>query len=267
MDLRELGTQASTQKPGTRHPWETARARFFCGVIQHRAHSDRALHVLDVGAGDGFLGSALLRELAPGSRVTCFDPHYTAEHLDRFSAGATAGLSFCRDLPAERFDLVLLLDVLEHIEDDVALLASLITNSLAQEGAVLVSVPAHPLLFSQHDVALGHHRRYDASALATMLNQAGLSIVRSGGLFHSLILPRAITKLVERARGVRSMPVASAPLSHAATEVGNWQGGPMLTSALGAVLAFDNRVSSLTANLGLALPGLSVWALAKKAAA
>jgi 2-polyprenyl-3-methyl-5-hydroxy-6-metoxy-1,4-benzoquinol methylase len=267
MDLRELDGQASTIKSGARHPWETARAHFFCGVIQHHARSDRALHVLDVGAGDGFLGRALLRELAPGSRVTCFDPHYTAEHLAQFSADATPGLSFCRTLPAERFDFVLLLDVLEHVEDDAALLASLIANSLAHDGTVLVSVPAHPLLFSQHDVALGHHRRYDASALATLLNQAGLAIVRSGGLFHSLILPRAIAKLVERARGVRSMPVASAPLSHAATEVGNWQGGPMLTSALGALLALDNRASSLTANLGIALPGLSVWALAKKAAA
>lgn len=261
MDLRELSARTAA-----RHPWETARARFFCRVARAQAASGRALRVLDVGAGDGFFARALLRKLPTGSCVTCFDAHYTDEHLARFGADATPGLAFCRTLPKERFDLVLLLDVLEHIDDDRAFARALVADALAPDGLVLVSVPAHPVLYSRHDVVLGHQRRYVRATLEATLRSAGLAVVMGGGLFHSLLVPRALTKLAELARGQRASPHGAAPPDHAATEVGDFHAGPALSMALGAALALDNGVSWLAAHARLALPGLSVWALCKRAA-
>ena len=78
MDLRERPQQSFA-----RHPWETARAAFFCRVVRDANPAGTSLRVLDVGAGDGFVARALLPQLPPGSTVECYDAHYTDEMLRR----------------------------------------------------------------------------------------------------------------------------------------------------------------------------------------
>jgi 2-polyprenyl-3-methyl-5-hydroxy-6-metoxy-1,4-benzoquinol methylase len=77
----------------------------------------------------------------------------------------------------EAFDTVVLLDVLEHIEDDVALLKGLRAR-LAPGGHLILKVPAMPSLYSPMDAAIGHWRRYDKRALRETMTRAGLEIVR-----------------------------------------------------------------------------------------
>ncbi|MEK7501060.1 MAG: class I SAM-dependent methyltransferase [Patescibacteria group bacterium] len=73
------------------------------------------------------------------------------------------------------FDLIVLLDVLEHIEDDLQILSDL--NSLLKEqGRLLLTVPAHPWLWSSHDRVLGHFRRYTTSDIRNKLELAGFEI-------------------------------------------------------------------------------------------
>jgi 2-polyprenyl-3-methyl-5-hydroxy-6-metoxy-1,4-benzoquinol methylase len=75
------------------------------------------------------------------------------------------------------FDTVVLLDVLEHIEDDVALLARL-GSKLRPGGHLVLKVPAMRSLFSPMDQAIGHWRRYDKAGLSEVISGAGLEAVR-----------------------------------------------------------------------------------------
>jgi SAM-dependent methyltransferase len=80
------------------------------------------------------------------------------------------------DLPLagdQKFDLVCLFDVLEHVEDDAATLAILRAH-LAPGGAAIITVPAYKTLFGPHDVELHHKRRYEYAELAEKLRAAGL---------------------------------------------------------------------------------------------
>jgi len=77
----------------------------------------------------------------------------------------------------EAFDTVVLLDVLEHIEDDVALLAGLGAR-LGPGGHLILKVPAMPSLYSPMDEAIGHWRRYDKKGLIEVISRAGLEVVR-----------------------------------------------------------------------------------------
>lgn len=261
MDLREVPTE-----PSSRHPWEKARARFFSTVAAREVAHGQSLRVLDVGSGDGYLASTLLRALPAGSSIVCCDAHYSEAHLADFAARAAPGITFCRELRDERFDLVLLLDVLEHVADDRALLSRTARDCLQPQGRVLISVPALAALYTQHDVVLGHHRRYAAPDLARLIEGSGLTALAAGGLFYSLVLPRALTKGLELARGVRSTPHELPELEHAETGLSHWRAGAALTAAVDLALALDTGLSRLLSRTRPALPGLSLWALARRTA-
>lgn len=82
-----------------------------------------------------------------------------------------------RDLPDGIFDVVVMLDVLEHIADDLAMLRALAVR-LNASGRILLKVPALPALLNSQDIAVGHFRRYDRRALETVAVDAGLAIDR-----------------------------------------------------------------------------------------
>lgn len=258
MDLRERRSTVTT-----RHPWETVRARFFTRVLAQPGVAS-ALDVLDVGAGDGFVAGELLRALPPGSRVTCVDSEYTPEHLAMLSSGAQPGLSFSRTAPEREFDAIVLLDVLEHIEDDHGFLRDFISPRMKAGGSLLISVPAHQVLYTQHDVALGHQRRYSNRTLRATLDAAGFRTRVCGSLFGSLLLPRGIAKLLERARGVRSAPATMAPPNQVSTGVSVWPHGPIVTNAIRGALEIDARLCEVAARYSAPSAGLSVWALCER---
>ncbi len=249
MDLRERAGGAHT----ARHPWETARAAFFLRVLRETRMDFRA--VLDVGAGDGYLAARMRDELlAPGARQVLWDSEYSAADL---AALARAGLTATRERPVGPFDLLLLADVLEHADDAAALLAGALAVS-APGAHVLVSVPAWPALWSTHDVALRHRRRYRAREARALLEGAGLTVREHGGVFHSLMLPRAAAVVAERLAGRRAD-------GDAGPGVGAWRGG-RLTSALvsGALRAEQRLLARPLSRRGVDIAGLSWWALAHR---
>jgi SAM-dependent methyltransferase len=252
MDLVEVsGTQHR------RHPWEVARAAFFARVLVDAGLLAQPRAVLDVGSGDGYLARTLLARMAPGSQVACLDAHYTDDDLRRLADPPVAGLSFVREPPDRRFDLLLMLDVIEHVEDDRAFLGGLLAQTLAPGGLVLVSVPAWQGLYSAHDTALRHYRRYSPTACIALLADEGLVPIRSGGLFHSLLLPRLVSVACEAVlRRFGKEPAVPSNL-------GDWRGGRFVSTILERALALDNALTHALVKRGIGLPGLSVWALCR----
>src|SRR5258708_26951912 len=110
--------------------------------------------VLDVGAGTGFFSAALLRE-TPCTEATCVDPGYMVER-DQIVAGKH--LFFKKQVDRSDADLVLMLDVIEHVEDDVGIVAEYVAK-VRSGTRFVVTVPAFMWLCSGHDIFLVHHRR------------------------------------------------------------------------------------------------------------
>ncbi|MCA3268842.1 MAG: class I SAM-dependent methyltransferase [Alphaproteobacteria bacterium] len=101
--------------------------------------------------------------------------------------------SECRDA-----DVVLALDVLEHVVEDAASLSAM-AGLLKPGGALILTVPAHPWLWSAHDVANHHHRRYRRKDFAAMLSATGLSVTLLSyynfWLFPVVVLKRVLDKI------------------------------------------------------------------------
>ena len=92
-------------------------------------------------------------------------------------------------VPKGHYDLIAVLDVVEHIEDDVAALSAM-RERLAPGGKILIAVPAHQWMWSAHDVVNHHHRRYSKATLTQAIRAAGLR-PRKLGYFNSLLFPLA----------------------------------------------------------------------------
>jgi SAM-dependent methyltransferase len=240
VDLRERNEGEN------RHPWELARSNFFCSLAKDLALKHPA-RVLDVGAGDGWLAEELLPAIGPNSSVVCWDIHYSEDDLAE--AGATGAVHRVRELDGGTYDLVLMLDVLEHVEDDVALLESEILPRLNPGAFVIISVPVHPALFTYHDIVLAHVRRYRVREIRALLRRR-FDIVVEGSLFTTLLAPRSAQRALELV-GVKSRKAG----------VGGWSGGPAVTQALTRVLDADNRINRRLATSRLRPPGLSYWAV------
>ncbi|MEI7788390.1 MAG: class I SAM-dependent methyltransferase [Chlorobiaceae bacterium] len=115
-----------------------------------------------------------------------------------------------------QFDVVGIFDVLEHIEDDEAVLKQ-IEKSLVNGGGVLITVPQHQWLWSSVDEAACHVRRYSAKELAKKVKAAGFEIMRSTS-FVSLLLPMMVA-----ARFVsRNKPTADASAELSINKHLNW---------------------------------------------
>jgi SAM-dependent methyltransferase len=147
-----------------RHWWFTARRRIMGSLVRAVLPPAPDTLVVDVGCGTG----ANLASLAGDYRCLGID---TSAEAIRLARQRYPLLEFrCGQAPADlgslaaRASLFLLMDVLEHVPDDFAMLSELL--AAARPGAlVLLTVPAHWGLWSQHDVSFGHFRRYDRARL------------------------------------------------------------------------------------------------------
>jgi hypothetical protein len=149
MDLSE-----GSRRPLERHPWEEARFRFFLRVLRRSLDLDATEAILDVGAGDAWFAEQLvLRTTQP--RVVCWDAGYTSDVLDGDRLPRAERLQFVATRPADRFPLVLLLDVLEHIEHDREFLSEIVQGERRAGRRCSHQRPgvAVPLLFSRYSAA------------------------------------------------------------------------------------------------------------------
>jgi SAM-dependent methyltransferase len=117
------------------------------------------------------------------------------------SRGLTVHDGFLPDailLPEQHFDLVVASEVVEHVQDDRAAVATL-ARLLKPGGILLLTVPAHPWLWSAHDVMNHHFRRYRKHQLHTLLVGAGLTKRRLGYAMCVLFPALAMARLLKGA--------------------------------------------------------------------
>lgn len=149
--------------------------------------------ILDVGAGSGFFSKGLLH-LTEAQEALCVDTGYSSEKKEVVNGKSVQFRTGCGQTEA---DLVLMMDVLEHVDDDVGLLNEYVKK--VPEGThFLITVPAFSFLWSGHDVFLEHKRRYSLPEVEGVVNRAGLS-VESSSYYYGLIFPlAATTRLISR---------------------------------------------------------------------
>ena len=182
-----------------RHWWFRGRRKILQSVIGRlKLPPPPRARILEIGAGTG----GNLAMLARFGRVTAVEKDATARAI----AGAKA--AHCQDIRAgalpeepvgadEVFDLICLFDVLEHVEEDEETLAVL-RRHLAPGGYLLITVPAFRRLWSAHDVALHHKRRYEKAELSAKLRAAGY-VIRKLSYINMALFPVAVgVRLLDR---------------------------------------------------------------------
>ena len=183
-----------------RHWWFVARRRIVREMIARLIMPPSGARVLEAGCGTG----GNLEMLSEFGDVAAFEPDERARRLaiEKFPADIRAG-SLPDDIPfssRERFDLIVMLDVLEHLEKDVESLRRLL-QLLKPSGHLLLTVPALPWLWSAHDELHHHKRRYERHHLMATMRDAGAS-VRKMSYFNTLLLPPiAIMRLLSKLNG------------------------------------------------------------------
>jgi SAM-dependent methyltransferase len=225
MDLKEQSANPH------RHPWELSRADMMLRLLSGRP---RTTSYADIGSGDLYFARRLSEQT--DERVFAVDVNYAQPR-------AEGRVVICTDLaqvPPASIDCALLMDVLEHVDDDVGLLRG-VQRVLRPSSEVLITVPAHATLWSAHDDFLGHRRRYDRHQLLGVLHRAELA-VRECFYFYGLpFMARAVGVAVERLRPRRNyesgLSVWGYPAEHAVTR--------LLRSTLNCDFQLSRRLETL----------------------
>ena len=134
--------------------------------------------VVDIGSGAGFFCSMLQKT---GKHVLGIEPNDGMRELaSRINPEVRAVKGMAEDIETlvpTPVDAITMLDVLEHVEDDVAQVRR-VHAVLNERGEFVIVVPAHPSLYGKRDEAMGHYRRYSKRSLAHLLTQNGFTITK-----------------------------------------------------------------------------------------
>jgi SAM-dependent methyltransferase len=182
-----------------RHWWYRARRDVIAALIRRRVRPPANAHILEIGCGTGH-NLAMLGAFG----------HVDALELDEEMRGfaeqrlgrsvMSAPLPEMAGVPDRSYDLIGAFDVIEHIDDDHASVAS-IAAKLKPGGKFVMTVPAHQWMWSAHDVVNHHKRRYSKAGLRALIESSPLRL-EAIGYFNSLLFPAAVAeRLASKARG------------------------------------------------------------------
>lgn len=189
------------------HWWFCGRRKILSQLLAKEIGWHQGMNVLEVGVGPG----ENLRSLYPETvRICGLEPDAKLAEIARAKSGRVVHTGSIEHLPASlaqaHFDLITAFDVLEHIADDLAALRILLAR-LSVGGRLVLTVPAYQWLWSRHDVANEHHRRYAKNDLAAKLNRAGWRTLRMTYFNTLLFPPIAVARFLQRIPGLtQSLP-------------------------------------------------------------
>lgn len=183
------------------HWWNLARSRILAKEV--KAFAGPKSSVLEVGCGRGLVVKRL-REAGidcSGVELAGVRPIQAAEQHIRVGTDAV-------DLPEterQRYDTILLLDVIEHIPEPVHFLQNLAT-AFPNLSRVIVTVPARQELWSNYDEFYGHYRRYSPAMLEALSRELNWKLARKSYFFHLVYLPAWITMKLKKDRKIQFEP-------------------------------------------------------------
>jgi len=173
----------------SRHWWYVARRDILADYVARYADLPKGAKILEIGCGTGHN----LPMLGQFGDVDAIEIDAAAREIAARRLGKPVGAAPLPELSGvERgsYDMIAVLDVVEHIEDDVGGLRAM-AACLKPGGKILITVPAHQWMWSAHDVVNHHKRRYSKRTLTDALRAAGLRW-RKLGYFNSLLFPVAV---------------------------------------------------------------------------
>jgi len=236
VDLKEAGCGVDAR---THWYYRTKRRPLDRYVAETLATHDRGIDIVDVGAGSGVFSGGLIERFHHRlNRVVRVDLHY--EEVGEFPEPRLAGgvIEHRRALPdAIDHSIVLLMDVLEHVPDDRALLSSVV-KACRRDSHVFITVPAFDFLWSAKDVYLGHYRRYTLGSICSVAADCRVRITRAYYMF-GVFLPAAFAARRLRPQADGESDLQPAPAWPNALLVG--------AGACDAALSRWNRLGGITA--------------------
>ena len=198
MDLTEFDRIKDKNKYN-RHPWEISRRDVLFRLLKSSKIKFPVKRIVDIGGGDAFIINEIYKQNLAEDYVT-IDTAYSSEIISQLKVNygdnpiqyVQSLTDYLANFPTEENVLFLCMDVLEHLENENEIL-----NHLSQKNNYfLFAVPAFQSVFSNHDVLLGHYRRYSLVQLENVLSAQHFKIVNKGYYFTSLLLVRWIESII-----------------------------------------------------------------------
>ena len=205
MDLKEL---ESGVDPKVHWYYQSKSVPMFKYFEKIHKQLDRELTVIDFGAGSGFFAYELLEAYPDAVKeVLLVDIGYTEAEMKATEGQIVKKMHY---IPKGVNDcIVLMMDVLEHIEDDYAILEE-IRDAVGENAYYFITVPAFMSLWSGHDVYLEHYRRYTLGSLKKLLKAKNCHITSHYYIYFSLFpLVWLIRQIKNIGRDKNEMPESS----------------------------------------------------------
>ncbi len=206
--------------------------------------------ILDLGCGTG----TELATLNEFGLVTALDNNQTSLNLIK-QQGYEIILADIEkfSLPENSYDAVCCFDLLEHLTDDQKVLND-IFRSLKNNGYLLFTVPANKPIFSSHDLALAHRRRYNKKELNNKLTKADFTIITLG-YWNSILFPlEAAIRLIKKFLFLKLLKITNHKSDAKPTN-------PIINKILFSILNFEN----ILIDRGIKFPfGLTIYGIARK---
>ncbi len=210
MDLKEL---ESGVDPSTNWYYQSKKIPLFKYFKNLTQNQDKKLTVIDFGSGSGFFAYELHKAFPEYIEdVLLIDIGYTKAEME---ATKDAPVKKLRYIPNGINDsIVIMMDVLEHIEDDYAIIED-IKKRLGSNAFFFITVPAFMSVWSSHDVYLGHYRRYTIPMLRELLSKTKCKIDQQyyiyGSIFPLVWMVRRLKKNEQNMKAPESSDMKPLP--------------------------------------------------------
>jgi hypothetical protein len=254
MDLIEYSLNSVSEK---RHPWELARYYIIENQVNNlfNEYNFSNTVLIDIGCGDAFVINKLEQKFNFNTSIAV-DINFTKEIVN-FLKKSNNKILYLNSLDQLIIDekksyIIILNDVIEHVEDHLSFISDINEKIIkkVENLSFYITVPAHQKLFGQHDIDLGHYRRYKVFDLIQYNEILKLKIIDYGYFFTLLFYIRIIEKILQK--------------KNTNVGVSNWNKNNFITNILTSILIFDYKIGNFLNKIGIKIYGLSTYIIFKK---
>ena len=249
MDLNE-----TTEEVVNRHPWELSRTgcvlSVFSKYLEKLHKNQEGKRYINVGAGDLYFDKVLLGKYEK-DEVHAVDLGYKELGAE---GSNIRKYHYLEEIEDGKFDYAIMMDSLEYMKDDVAYVTK-VSSRLRKGGYFFFTLPAFPMLFSEHDVHVKNLRRYSRQSFYKLIGQVpGLEIKEDYNFYTSLFLVRFLQKFLH-------LPIDK---EQKVTAKWGFKETGLITRFFTGCLNLDFAVNKALSKIGIRLPGLSMLVVCRK---